>query len=351
MLRHALMYEAPFADLTRQHCVSLHEPTEWTASAHVSQRNTVSIFSAAASNSVVSCVGRQSWTAVEARKVPQLHQNYVVTQSKPRRRARPGAAAKTPDPELPGARHLHVERRRNVNSRKAKHGRACTWAQSVRKSAYDTLQKYVFLSTTKALRFEHVFFFFGTTERLFCEKCTDPMSQTATSTVTFSFHANHSGDEVNSVLGRKEWQFSLRSMRTVLCDGSDTNLHDDFADREFLSHKSGAEWQMNKSSRNPCQPSKCLLQIPILRIHDTCHKNQPLWDQLVTIIHDENTTHIQLHVIAFLLSQTNREEHGGTQTTTRGAQLDPQRLNASRTRGRLSQRHQQFFSTQSETCC
>ena len=42
--------------------------------------------------------------------------------------------------------------------------------------------------------------------------------------------------------------------------------------------------------------------------------SNPLWDQLVTIIHEENPTHIQLDVIAFLLSQTNRKEHGGTRT-------------------------------------
>ena len=30
-----------------------------------------------------------------------------------------------------------------------------------------------------------------------------------------------------------------------------------FANNQFLSHRSEAEWQMEKSSRNPCQPSKC----------------------------------------------------------------------------------------------
>ena len=67
------------------------------------------------------------------------------------------------------------------------------------------------------------------------------------------------------------------------------------------------------------------LQIPILRIHDTFHKCLPVWDQLVTIVHDENATHIQLDVVAFLVSETSRKEHGGTQTTTRGTRLDPQR--------------------------
>mmetsp|Transcript_65899 Transcript_65899/g.174744 ORF Transcript_65899/g.174744 Transcript_65899/m.174744 type:complete len:435 (-) Transcript_65899:40-1344(-) len=43
------------------------------------------------------------------------------------------------------------------------------------------------------------------------------------------------------------------------------------------------------------------VQRKILRIHDAFHKIQPLWDQLVTIIHDENAAHIQLDVVAFLL--------------------------------------------------
>ena len=39
----------------------------------------------------------------------------------------------------------------------------------------------------------------------------------------------------------------------------------------------------------------------ILRIHDALFEIQPLWDQLVTIIHVEDATHIKLDVIAFLL--------------------------------------------------
>ena len=45
-----------------------------------------------------------------------------------------------------------------------------------------------------------------------------------------------------------------------------------------------------------------------------------------SIIHDENATFRPLDVVAFLLPQTNRKDHGGAQTTMRGTQLDPQTL-------------------------
>ena len=53
---------------------------------------------------------------------------------------------------------------------------------------------------------------------------------------------------------------------------------------------------------NLCKHLEVLLHHILLdRIHDAFHQIQPLWDKLVTIIHDENATHTQLDVVAFLL--------------------------------------------------
>ena len=135
----------------------------------------------------------------------------------------------------------------------------------------------------------------------------------------------------------------------VLCDGSDTNLHE--AGGQGGSHERKAEWQMLKSSRNPRQPSKCPCKSRSFESTTpfTKFNHSGISSSRSSVM--KNATHIQPDVAAFLLSQTNRKEHGGTQTTTRGTQLDPQRWNASRTHGRLSQRHQQICSTQSKTCC
>mmetsp|Transcript_37998 Transcript_37998/g.86871 ORF Transcript_37998/g.86871 Transcript_37998/m.86871 type:complete len:393 (+) Transcript_37998:953-2131(+) len=43
------------------------------------------------------------------------------------------------------------------------------------------------------------------------------------------------------------------------------------------------------------------VQRQILRVHHTLHERQPLRNQLLTIIHDEHTTHVQLDVVPLLL--------------------------------------------------
>merc|ERR1719379_2532576 len=43
------------------------------------------------------------------------------------------------------------------------------------------------------------------------------------------------------------------------------------------------------------------VQGEILRIDDALYKAEPLWDELVAIVHDEDATHIQLDVVALLL--------------------------------------------------
>ena len=109
-------------------------------------------------------------------------------------------------------------------------------------------------------------------------------------------------------------------LRTVLCDGTDTNTKR--AGRAG-SHTSEAEWQTKKSSRIHVNPPSVPADLD--PSNPRLLSQNSTWCQLVTIIHDEKATHIQLDVVAFLLSQTNRKEHGGTQTTTRGTELDPQR--------------------------
>ena len=43
------------------------------------------------------------------------------------------------------------------------------------------------------------------------------------------------------------------------------------------------------------------VQRQVLRVHHALHEVQPLWHQLLAVVHDEDTTHVQLDVVALLL--------------------------------------------------
>merc|ERR1719313_3141452 len=43
------------------------------------------------------------------------------------------------------------------------------------------------------------------------------------------------------------------------------------------------------------------VQGQVLRVHYAFHKAEPLWDKLVAIVHNEDTTNVKLDVVALLL--------------------------------------------------
>ena len=63
------------------------------------------------------------------------------------------------------------------------------------------------------------------------------------------FRANHSGDEVKSVLRRIQRAVQSPLLRTVLRDGSDTNFHE-AGGQGGEPTKGEAEWQLMKSTEN-----------------------------------------------------------------------------------------------------
>merc|ERR1719329_145077 len=61
------------------------------------------------------------------------------------------------------------------------------------------------------------------------------------------------------------------------------------------------------------------VQRKILRINNTLHEVEPLWHQLLAVVHDEHTTHVELDVVALLLGleeierSTTRHEEESTE--------------------------------------
>merc|ERR1712195_99715 len=61
------------------------------------------------------------------------------------------------------------------------------------------------------------------------------------------------------------------------------------------------------------------VQRKILRVHNALDKVEPLWHELIAVIHDEHTAHIQLDVVALLLGleeierRTTRDEEQGAE--------------------------------------
>merc|ERR1712195_8363 len=43
------------------------------------------------------------------------------------------------------------------------------------------------------------------------------------------------------------------------------------------------------------------VQRKILRVHNTLDKVEPLWHELIAVIHDEYTAHVQLDIVSLLL--------------------------------------------------